>query len=269
VRASSSIPRIAVSLALLLVWILFWVVTALIMHAGFSGYSELARGIGSDARLAGEAMTANAQGLGVVPWIGGSLSQPFIDLASGLTALGLSADTLAGLIDGTATGMAATLIVVPAIIGIVVWARWFVRTTRRARVLKQFVARGGGVDLFALQALATLPVEDLAAISADPVAAWRVGDVNVIHALAGRYLERNGLEWGDPAEAAPATTGFPPAAAPFSSSPAAVPPAGRASFAGSQPAPEAMVPPTPAPPGATPLAQAAPRADFAQPPQGG
>ena len=49
------------------------------------------------------------------------------------------------------------------------------------------------LDLFALRAMAHQPVHRLAAVSDDPVRAWRDGDAAVVRALALLELEEAGL----------------------------------------------------------------------------
>jgi hypothetical protein len=56
-----------------------------------------------------------------------------------------------------------------------------------------FLDSSADLDLFALRAMASQPMHVLAAISPDPVAAWRSGDRAVITRLAEVELHRSGL----------------------------------------------------------------------------
>jgi hypothetical protein len=62
-----------------------------------------------------------------------------------------------------------------------------------ARAAQAFLDEGADLDLFALRAMATQPMHVLAAISPDPVGAWRAGDRSVIDRLAEVELRRSGL----------------------------------------------------------------------------
>jgi hypothetical protein len=69
--------------------------------------------------------------------------------------------------------------------------RW--RFVRRATAGQRLVGSSGGLELFALRALAGQPVHRLARVSDDPVADWRAGDPAVVRALAALELEDTGL----------------------------------------------------------------------------
>ena len=58
-----------------------------------------------------------------------------------------------------------------------------------------FLDSTADLDLFALRAMASQPLYVLAAVSDDPVGAWRDGDRRVIDELAAIELRRNGLRF--------------------------------------------------------------------------
>jgi len=75
-------------------------------------------------------------------------------------------------------------------------AFWLPRGFRfwwQARAARIFLDSGADLDLFALRAMVTQPMHVLAAISDDPVGAWRDGDKTVIAKLAEIELGRSGL----------------------------------------------------------------------------
>ena len=65
--------------------------------------------------------------------------------------------------------------------------------TRRASAAQKFIDNAADLDLFALRAMASQPMHKLAAISSDPVGAWRNGDTQTIGALALLELRDYGL----------------------------------------------------------------------------
>ena len=72
----------------------------------------------------------------------------------------------------------------------------FVReATAAARLLDSGgdTSTGHHLDLLALRAMARQPLHRLARVSADPLAAWRSGDPDVIRELAALELGENGL----------------------------------------------------------------------------
>ena len=62
-----------------------------------------------------------------------------------------------------------------------------------AAAARRFIDADADLELFALRAMANLPMEAVARVSADPVGRWRAGDQDVIRALAALELERTGL----------------------------------------------------------------------------
>ena len=78
---------------------------------------------------------------------------------------------------------------------LIVGATWLVlrlRFVRRASAAQRFIDAEPDLDLFALRAMANQPMPRLAKISDDPAGAWRRGDLDVIHALAGLELADGG-----------------------------------------------------------------------------
>jgi hypothetical protein len=82
---------------------------------------------------------------------------------------------------------------VPVLVLAVVYlpSRW--RFAREASAAQRFVDGSADLDLFALRAMASQPLHRLAAVSDDPVRAWRTGDQTVVRALALLALRDAGL----------------------------------------------------------------------------
>jgi hypothetical protein len=82
---------------------------------------------------------------------------------------------------------------IPVSVVVAFWLPRRIRFWRQARAARAFIDSGADLDLFALRAMVTQPMHVLAAISDDPVGAWRGGDHTVITKLAEIELGRSGL----------------------------------------------------------------------------
>ena len=81
---------------------------------------------------------------------------------------------------------------IPVAVVVAFWLPRRIRFYRQARAAQHFIDSSADLDLFALRAMASQPMHVLAAVSDDPVAAWRTGDRAVINELAELELERSG-----------------------------------------------------------------------------
>ncbi|WP_051274636.1 hypothetical protein [Cellulomonas sp. URHD0024] len=86
-----------------------------------------------------------------------------------------------------------TVAVVPILLVVAVWLSVRLRFVRRARAARRTLDSTADLDLFALRALATQPVEVLAGVSDDPADGWRRRDPGVVRALASLELRSLGL----------------------------------------------------------------------------
>ena len=81
---------------------------------------------------------------------------------------------------------------IPVILLLVIWLPARIRfSSGRARLSASSMPTQ--ISTFALRAMVVQPMHVIAKISDDPVAAWRRGDKEVIHALAAVELRRSGL----------------------------------------------------------------------------
>lgn len=131
--------------------------------------------------------------LGRVPLIGGGISGPF-DAASGagksLEAAGRSQQEA---VLNLAIGLGWGIAVVPVLTILLFWLVPRLRFTRRAANIRRMVGAGVTVDMLALRALTSQKLSVLATVHADPVAAWRRGDVEVMRSLAQLELKASGV----------------------------------------------------------------------------
>jgi hypothetical protein len=176
-----------------LVWTVVWAVVGFVVDATVAGLAGPARDTARTARdLAGQLGDA-ATSAGQVPGLGEQLRRPFDAAAGSLGDLVATADRQAASIERLATVMGWLVFLIPVTTVLAVWLPRRVRFVRRATAAQRFIDAQADLDLFALRAMANQPMHVLAAISDDPVRAWRAGDRRVIDALAEVELRQAGL----------------------------------------------------------------------------
>ncbi|WP_199424635.1 hypothetical protein [Actinotalea solisilvae] len=186
-------------------WVLVW---ALVGRAVHDAVAELAAP-GRTLEDAGTSLESGLQQAGErvadVPLVGDDLRAPFDsagEAAGTLTQAGV--DIQDGVAQAaTVAGWSVALWPVVVVLGAWVWAR--VRFARRSTSARRLVAAGADLDLFALRALARMPLATLARVSDDPAGDWRRGDEDVVRRLAALELRSVGVRLpGAGAPAAPA-----------------------------------------------------------------
>jgi hypothetical protein len=117
-----------------------------------------------------------------------------------LTAASKAALDIAGAghnLDTTATWLAVVLALAvaapPALAVVVPWLVLRIRFFRRKWTVSMLATTPAGEQLLALRALANRPLRRLAAVSPDPVGAWRVADPGAIRGLAALELRSAGI----------------------------------------------------------------------------
>lgn len=175
------------------VWAVVWVLVGMAVHAAISTIAEVGRQVQGGAN--GVAGNLNSAGDSVddVPLVGEALSKP-LRAASGaaldIAGAGQSLDT-------TATWLAwvlALAVAAPPILAVAMpWLYLRVRFFRRKWTSLALAATPAGEQLLALRALANRPLAKLAAVSIDPVGAWRRDDAIAIRGLANLELRSAGI----------------------------------------------------------------------------
>jgi hypothetical protein len=144
------------------------------------------------SRLAGDFSDAAGQAQ-QVPGVGDELRRPFDAASKTLEALVASANHQVASIERLSVIMGWLVFLIPVTVVLAFWLPRRIRFYRRARAAQMFLDSNADLDLFALRAMAVQPMHALAAITPDPVGAWRSGDREVIDRLADLELRRNGL----------------------------------------------------------------------------
>jgi len=134
-----------------------------------------------------------AESISGLPLVGEAAGRPFIgasDAASTLVAAGRDQQEAVG----TASLVVGLLVAgLPVVVILLTWLRRRIAFVRRASSVSALLRSPGGDDLLALRALSTLDARELAAVTPDPVAAWRAGDVDTVRRLADLALRDAGV----------------------------------------------------------------------------
>ena len=174
-----------------LAWALLVVHLARAVHAAVLALQDPAQrltGAGDSIRGAFDGAARTAAG---VPFVGDDLARALGTGTDAGDSLAASGRDLAASVASAATGVAAAIVLVGIVPVAVVWLALRVRWVRAAGSAR--LARAGGPDLLALQALTRRPTRRLLAVTPHPAAAWRDGDPAAVAALAGIELAALGL----------------------------------------------------------------------------
>ena len=179
--------------ALALVFVAAWIWLGVTVYSLVVGL----KGFGKDMQTAGagfrSTMTDLGDTLGSTPIIGGSLRGPFDSASEAGATLEAAGASQQVAVQNLATGLGLAVAVLPVLAILVVWLLPRIRFARRASSTARLVSAGAGIDLLALRALSRQRLTTLAAVDADPMAAWRRGDESVIRSLASLELKSSGV----------------------------------------------------------------------------
>jgi hypothetical protein len=192
-RVPTAVRQLVTDL-LVVVWVYGWIRAALwvqdqVQKLAVPGQKLEAAGGGIADNL------ADAGGkVGRVPLVGDDLTAPFTraaDAARGLADAGRQQQ------EAVATMAWVSLVlvlVVPIGLVVLVWLPRRIGWMRRAAVAVAVGRQPAGMDLLALRALATRPLNELAALGPDIAQSWRDGDAATVQALAALELKDLGLK---------------------------------------------------------------------------
>ncbi|HZQ33972.1 MAG TPA: hypothetical protein VFB19_19835 [Mycobacterium sp.] len=177
-------------------WTTLWVWVGIAVYTAVSTIAQAGRRVESGANGIAGNLDSAGHSAGKVPWIGDALSKP-------LTAAGNAAHDIAGAghsIDTTASWLAVLLalaVAAPPILALAMpWLALRLRFFLRKRTMLGLAATPAGEQLLALRALANRPLRRLAAVTPDPVGAWRHDDRHAIRGLAALELRAAGVGVG-------------------------------------------------------------------------
>lgn len=175
------------------VWTIVWVLVGLAVHSAVSSIAAVGRQLNDGATGVSDNLNSAGDSTDDVPLIGQALSKP-------LRAASRAALDIAGAghsLDSTATWLAVVLglaVAAPPILFVgLPWLVLRIRFFRRKWTALTLAATPAGEQLLALRALANRPLAKLAAVSIDPVGAWRRDDAIAIRGLANLELRSSGI----------------------------------------------------------------------------
>ena len=213
-RPSWKLIRQVTGDVLALAWCIGWWFTGRFADSVIRGLAEPARQTAGAAHGLRQNFLDAARAMEQVPMAGPALRQPFDSAAQGLGQIIDSAQQQVDALEQVATLTGWLAFLIPTLIVIAFWVPHRVRFALSSAAARRFIDAQPDLDLLALRALATQPFHRLAAISADPLGAWRSGDKAVVDALAELELRRNG--WTHPALAGPSGQALEPPKPPSS-----------------------------------------------------
>ena len=176
-----------------LLWVVLWWFVGRATERTVDAIATPARRSGDAARQLRDQIQEAAEQTSRVPGLGAELRKPFDGAVLSLQDVISAADQQVASVERAGLLLGWLVFLIPAVLLLVIWLPVRVRFFLRARAAQRFLDAEADLDLFALRTMVAQPMHVIARISDDPVAAWRRGDREVIHALATVELRRSGL----------------------------------------------------------------------------
>ena len=174
-------------------WTLIWVFVGLAVHDAISTIADAGRQVESGSKGIAGNLASAGRGAQHIPLVGDAVSKPLTaasDAAMDMAGAGHSLDTTASWL----AVLLALAVASPPILAVATpWLFLRLRFFRRKWTVTALAATAAGQQLLALRALANRSPAKLAAVSADPVGAWRREDPVTIHRLAALELRAAGI----------------------------------------------------------------------------
>ncbi|MGO9510389.1 MAG: hypothetical protein ACLPXZ_24780 [Mycobacterium sp.] len=175
------------------VWTTIWVFVAVAVHDAIATIGEAGRQIETGSQGIAGNLASAGHGAQHIPVVGDAVSQPIAaaaDAALEIAGAGHSLDTTASWL---AVLLALAVASTPILAVTGPWLFLRLRFFRRKLAVTALAATAAGQQLLALRALTNRSPRKLAAISPDPVGAWRVEDAVTIRQLAALELRSAGI----------------------------------------------------------------------------
>lgn len=188
-------------------WALLWLGIALAVRGSINLMAVPAAELERSTASLAETVEKAAGSLAEVQFVGEQLAAPFLPMADSLRDIsGLAAEQV-GTIQQAALAVAVVVWLAPTLTLALIYLPRRIRRARESAMARAWINDQADLDLFALRAMANAPMTRIAAISNDPVTAWRNADAAVIQQLANLELSRVGI--GVAVRESPTTVGRP------------------------------------------------------------
>jgi len=185
--------RQLISDLVVIAWTTVWVLVGMAVHSAVSAIAAVGRQVETGANGVADNLNSAGDSTDDFPLIGDTLAKPLraasqaaLDIAGAGHSLNSTASWLAWVL---ALAVAAPPIVFVAL----PWLFLRIRFFRRKWTAITLSSTAAGEQLLALRALANRPLAKLAAITPDPVGAWRDLDPIAIRGLAALELRAAGV----------------------------------------------------------------------------
>lgn len=178
---------------LFVLWLLLWVWVGQAVHDATMQLAEPGRQVTESATTISDSMGEAGGVLAELPLVGEQAQAPFDEAAAAAGGLADAGRAQVGAVAELAGWLRFAVIGIPVLVVALFYLPRRIRFVRGATAGVRFLDGDPDLDLFALRALATQPLQVLAGVGADPAAAWRAGDREVTHRLAALELRSHGL----------------------------------------------------------------------------
>ena len=179
--------------AVVVFWSVIWVFVGLAVHSAVATIAEVGRQVNDGANGVAGNLNAAGDNADDFPLVGDALAKPLraaSDAARDIAGAGASLDSTASWL---AVVLALAVAAPPILFVAMPWLLLRIRFFRRKWVAVTLAATPAGEQLLALRALANRPLGKLAAVSIDPVGAWRCDDAIAVRGLADLELRSAGI----------------------------------------------------------------------------
>ena len=174
-------------------WTLIWVLVGFAVHDAIATIADAGREVENGSKGIAGNLASAGHGAQHIPLVGDAVAKPLTaasDAAMNVASAGHSLDTTASWL----AVLLALAVASPPILAVTMpWLFLRLRFFRRKWTVTALASTAAGQQLLALRALANRSPAKLAAVSADPVGAWRHEDPITIRALAALELRAAGI----------------------------------------------------------------------------
>lgn len=182
-----------VSDLVLLGWVMAWALVAWTIKRVIEALAGPADEIGETTDALAARFDDAVDRISEVALVGEELAAPLRPIAGTLRDISEQAASQVETVHSIAWLLFFVVWLIPSLSVALLYLPPRIRRARESAQARRFIDERADLDLFALRAMAKAPMSQLAQISADPVAAWRTGDKQVIDQLADLELRRVGI----------------------------------------------------------------------------